>query len=167
MNSNTISIISLAVAGLSLILAVCQWIYILHQNQTNFSVSIEKFEWYEHQNLNRSIFTFMIWNNSASPLIITKMAICDVNCLVSHQWIGDHYYPIFPETDIPSTERKLSVDFPICIPPNGGGMYPVIFDFQDKSFIPDQLISLTVQTSHQKKFFRVYRPEKGNQKLEF
>lgn len=118
-----IDIITLVIATLGFILSVCQWIYVLYSKRTNFSLSIERFEWYRHPEYNRAIFTLMIWNNSSSPLTITRMCINEVKCLISRQWIGERYYPNNPETDIPCTERKLSPDFPICISPHGGGLF--------------------------------------------
>ena len=156
--------LSLIIAILSFAMSLTQWIYTLYKNRTHFSMSIERFEWYEYpeHNYNRSIFTFMIWNSSGAPLTITRMNIEKTNCLITHQWVGDRYYPKFPECDIPRTERKLSPDFPITIPPNGGGIYSIIFDFDLKAEKPNHLITVNVQTSCKKKCFTLYCPTESN-----
>ncbi len=94
--------LSITIAILSLILSSTQWIYTLYKNRTNFSMSLERFQWYEkpEYDYNQGIFTFMICNLSTAPLTITRMTIKKTSCLITHQWIGDHYYPKFPETDI-------------------------------------------------------------------
>ena len=160
-----IDIITLVIATLGFILSVCQWIYVLYSKRTNFSLSIERFEWYRHPEYNRAIFTLMIWNNSSSPLTITRMCINEVKCLISHQWIGERYYPNNPETDIPCTERKLSPDFHIFISPHGGGLFSIVFDFKSASKIPKRSISIDVQTSNSKKRFHVCCPRVNNYQL--
>ena len=75
------------------------------------------------------------------------MRIENTYCLISHQWIGDHYYPDFPETDIPHTERKLSPDFPICLVPHSGGLFSIVFDFNKASKMPKHNMTIHVQTS--------------------
>lgn len=157
--------ITLIIAVLGFIMSLAQWCYSFYSKRTSFSVSIEKLEWYEYATYNRAIFTLMIWNLSDAPLTLTRMSINDVSCLITHQWIGDHYYPSFPESDIPKTERKLSPDFPICIGSNGGGLYSIIFDFKDKSIKLPRLISFKIQTAHKKKNFILYCPNVDNSSL--
>ena len=140
--------LSITIAILSLILSSTQWIYTLYKNRTNFSMSLERFQWYEkpEYDYNQGIFTFMICNLSTAPLTITRMTIKKTSCLITHQWIGDHYYPKFPETDIPTTERQLSPDFPITIAPNGSGLYSIVFHFDLEAKRPGHHIKVTVQT---------------------
>ena len=49
--------LSLIIAILSFAMSLTQWIYTLYKNRTHFSMSIERFEWYEYpeHNYNRSI----------------------------------------------------------------------------------------------------------------
>lgn len=159
-------LITLITAALGLILSVLQWIYTLYSKRTNFSMSIEKFEFHTNKSYNRAIFTLMIWNNSSAPLTITRMSINNVNCLIKHQWVGDRYYPDFPENDIPRTERELSPDFPITIAAHGGGLYPIIFDFDPNTTL-DKLIPIIIQTSNCRKKFILFCPEYDKSKLYF
>lgn len=150
--------ISLIIAIAGFILSAAQWIYTFYCNRTKFSIAIEKSEFYKRSNYNRCILTFTIQNLSDAPLSITRMYLEDTPCLISHQWIGERYYPKFPESDIPSTERILSEDFPINIPPHGGGIYRVVFDFSDKTFCLGSLVSINVITTHKPKTFCLYCP---------
>lgn len=159
--------LSITIAILSLILSSTQWIYTLYKNRTNFSMSLERFQWYEkpEYDYNQGIFTFMICNLSTAPLTITRMTIKKTSCLITHQWIGDHYYPKFPETDIPTTERQLSPDFPITIAPNGSGLYSIVFHFDLEAKRPGHHIKVTVQTAYKKKIISLYCPTVENNKL--
>lgn len=159
--------ISLCIALLSFVMSLSQWLYTLYKNRTRFFMSLERLEWYEYPQYkyNRCICTFMIWNLSNAPLTITRMTIGETNCLITHQWIGERYYPKSFECDIPRTERKLSPDFPLTLPPNGGGIYSIIFDFDIKSEKPSGLIKVDVQTAYKKKSFCLYCPTPQNNKL--
>lgn len=157
-------LITLIIAVLGLVLSVLQWIYTFYSKRTNFSMSIEKFQLNHHSLYDRAIITLMIWNKSSAPLTITRMSINSVNCLIKHQWIGDRYYPKFPECDIPITERDLSPDFPITLAPHGGGLYSIIFDFKKNTFM-EKLVTIVVQTSHGRKKFTLFRPEYNPKQL--
>lgn len=161
------AVITLIIAILGFILSLAQWIYTFYSKRTHFSMSIEKFQWHHHSSYDRAIITFMIWNMSDSPLIITKMSINDVNCLISHQWIGDRYYPNPPENDIPKTERNLSPDFPITLTSKSGGLYSIIFDFEKDTITWDRFISVKVQTAHKVKNFTLYHPNYNPEQLYF
>lgn len=154
--------ITLTISILGLILSSSQWIYTLYCKRTNFKMSIEKFEWYDKGDFNRCILTLSIQNLSNSPLIITRMRIHNIQCHLSHRWIGERYFPEFPETDIPRTERILSADFPINIVAKSGTMHKVVFDFNDKSLILERIIEIVVQTTNKSKTFILFCPEKDN-----
>jgi hypothetical protein len=68
------------------------------------------------------LLSITIVNKSDSPLNITHIYFIDKDkeylCSLKKQWSGEHYYPEFPETDIPRTERIFSTDFPITLQPN-------------------------------------------------
>ena len=144
------------------VLASAQWIYTLYCKRTHYKVSIEKIEFAPLINCSRCIITFTIQNLSNSPLIITKMIAHDTQCCLSHQWVGDHYYPKFPESDIPHTERILSADFPINMVAHSGGMYKVVFEFHDKTFVPGNMIEVNIQTTNDSKNHLLYCPEINN-----
>lgn len=162
MSQQTISYITLVIAIGGFILSSTQWIYTLYCKRVNFKVSIEKFEWYEYEKFNRCTLTLSIENLSNLPLIITRMNIGNVQCYLSHHWIGERYFTKFPETDIPCTERILSADFPINIVANSGTMHGIVFDFYDKSLTLGKLIELKIQTTNKLKTFTLYCPDKNN-----
>lgn len=99
---------------------------------------------------------------SSSPLIITRMYVNEVQCYLTHQFVGEHYFPHFPESDIARTERILSTDFPINIVANSGVMHKIIFNFKDKSFTIGNSIEITVQTTNRMKTYKLYCPNKDN-----
>lgn len=43
-------------------------------------------------------------------------------------WCGERYYPQFPETDLPRTERIFSSEFPLNIQQNGANNVLVKFE---------------------------------------
>ena len=90
------------------------------------------------------------------------MNINNVQCHLSHKWIGECYFPQFPETDIARTERIFSADFPINMVAHSGKMHKIIFDFHDKSFVLDKIFEMKVQTTTKAKTFTFYRPDKNN-----
>lgn len=153
--------ITLIISIAGFLLSSAQWIYTLYSKRANYKISIEKFEWYEHSKYNRCILSLSIQNLSGTPLIITRMSINDIQCYLSHQFVGERYFPHFPETDIPYTERVLSVDFPINIVANSGMMCKVIFDFSDKTFSLEKIIELNVQTTNKSKSHTLYCPDKS------
>lgn len=81
---------------------------------------------------------------------------------MSHQYVGERYFPTFPESDIPRTERVLSADFPINIVANSGIMCKIVFDFHDKTFVCGKMIDLKVQTTNKAKTYTLYCPDKSN-----
>ncbi len=151
--------ITLIISIAGFVLSSAQWIYTLYCKRTNYKIFIEKFEWYKHQDCNRCILSLSIQNLSNSPLIITRMCINGIQCYLSHQFVGERYYPNFPESDIPCTERMLSADFPINIVANSGIMHKVVFDFADKSFTIGKLIEMEVQTTNKSKVHTLYCPD--------
>lgn len=154
--------ITLAISIIGLLLSCAQWIYTLYCKRTNYKISIEKFEWYDKGTFNRCVLSLSIQNLSNSPLIITRINIKDTQCYLSHQYIGERYFPSFPESDIPRTERVLSADFPINIVANSGIMCKVVFDFQDKAFVCGKMIDLKVQTTNKARTYTLYCPDKSN-----
>lgn len=154
--------ITLAISIIGLLLSSAQWLYTLYSKRTNYKISIEKFEWYEYEYKNTCILSLFIQNLSNSPLIITRMNINGTQCYLSHQFIGEHYYPHFPESDIPRTERILSSDFPINLVANSGMMHKVVFDFTDKSFVFGTLVEMEVQTTQKSKMHTLYCPDKSH-----
>lgn len=154
--------ITLIISIAGFLLSSAQWIYTLYCKRTNYKIAIEKLEWFEYENYNKCILSLSIQNLSNSPLIITRMRINDVQCYLSHQFVGEHYYPNFPESDIPRTERILSADFPINIVANSGMMHKIVFDFTDKSFTIGNLIKLEVQTTKRSKTNALYCPDKSS-----
>lgn len=156
------NIVTLGISIVGLLLSSAQWIYTLYCKRTHYKVSVEKKEWYEYENYNKCILSLFIQNLSSSPLIITRMYVNEVQCYLTHQFVGEHYFPHFPESDIARTERILSADFPINIVANSGVMHKIIFDFKDKSFTIGNSIEITVQTTNRVKTYKLYCPNKDN-----
>ena len=107
----------------------------------------------------------MIQNNLSSRISLTRMELLGTKSLLTHQWIGDKYYPKFKETDIPGTERQLSNDFPIHLIANAGTICKVIFDFQDKEFSLPPNPSLHITTNKKEKTFTIDCSVIGNNQL--
>ncbi len=144
------------------VLASAQWIYTLYCKRTHYKVSIEKMEFGILADHHRCIITFSLQNLSSSPLIITKMTVNETPCCLSHQWVGDHYYPKFPESDIPRTERLLSADFPINMLPHSGAIHKVVFDFPNEALVSGNMIEVKIQTTNKSKNHLLYCPEASN-----
>ena len=103
------------------------------------------------------ILWFNIINKSSSPLTITGLNYYDGNkkyfCMIRKQWIGEHYYPQFPETDIPRTERIFSANFPICLQPNDARFEVIKFELPQREDIikKGNIVTVEVITDKHKK----------------
>lgn len=62
-------------------------------------------------------------------------------------WSGEHYYPQFPETDIPRTERIFSAQFPISIQPNGAVSELIRFESDENISIMNDFLILEISTN--------------------
>lgn len=115
-------LITLSIAILSLLLSITQIIHTALSKLTRFSVDVQNYEFSDISKRYEYTFLFCITNHSTSPFAITRISIItskdEYPCYVNHKWIGERYYPKFPETDVPRTERFFSEDLPIQLTGN-------------------------------------------------
>lgn len=109
---------------LALVLSLYQLIDTKVKHRVKFYIQIDNAQCLvKDQDVSNLLLSITIVNKSVLPLNITQIWFTDKNkeylCSLKKQWVGEHYYPIFPETDIPRTERIFSTDFPITLQPNG------------------------------------------------
>lgn len=116
--------------NLQLIIAVSAFVLFLYQfidtkikHGVKFYIQIDNAQCFvEDQNISNLLLSITIVNKSNSSLNITHIYFIDKDkeylCFLKKQWSGEHYYPKYPETDIPRTERIFSTDFPITLQPN-------------------------------------------------
>ena len=93
-----------------------------------------------------------IVNKSDAPLNITQIYFIDGKteylCYLKKQWSGEHYYPVFPETDIPRTERIFSANFPLALQPNDAKSELIRFSITSNiSIKKEDIIKLKIVTS--------------------
>lgn len=158
--------ITLAIAILSFIISSSQWILNAYNKRTKLNITIEQLEKYPQNEQTEYIYTFMIHNLSTAKLSITRMNIQGIDCLIEHHWIGEKYYPKCPETDIPTTERILSADFPINLLPNEGSIHKVIFIAPNSNSLNwEDTVNLKVSTDKRSMMLSLKCPMVENDKL--
>ncbi|SEU09644.1 hypothetical protein SAMN05443270_3114 [Lacrimispora sphenoides] len=115
-------LVTLTIAILSLFLSISQIIYTALRKLTRFSIDIQNYEFSDISLRDEYTFLLCIINHSTSPFAITRISIVtsdkEYPCYVNHKWIGERYYPKFPESDIPRTERFFSENLPIQLTGN-------------------------------------------------
>ena len=138
------------IALVALFLTILQFIISCVKNQEKYEIIVNKVDLSSNGNNNTLLLSMSIFNCSSSPLNITKIHLINekskVLCKLNKTWSGEHYYPKFPETDIPRTERIFSAQFPISIQPNGAMSVLVRFDSAENFIIPDNCLKLEVST---------------------
>lgn len=65
---------------------------------------------------------------------------------------AERYYPLFPKTAIPRTERIFSADFPISLYPKGAINALIEFKIDGMKKIENQAIQLKVVTNKKPKY---------------
>lgn len=147
-------------AILAFIISTFQLICSFLCKKTNINVAIQETENFNLIEKQKLIFKMLLENNSSEPIAITRIfLIVDSNeysCELNHKWIGEHYYPKYPETDTPCTERKFSADFPIQMEAKSAISSSVLFELPfniDKSQIV--FYKLKVVTNKKSKIFKL------------
>ena len=139
------------IALIALILTVLQLIVSFIKNREKYKIFADKIELITIENKKVLLINMSIVNYSSSTLNITKMHFINKNdrvlCNLNKTWSGEHYYPKFPETDIPRTERIFSVQFPISVQPNGAASVLIRFESINDFVIYDNLLKVEVSTS--------------------
>gem|GEM_PF-3545497 len=156
---DTISIIAF-------VLSVSQLIYGLLSNRTLISAKIYALEISKTENSVKHTFLMFFNNASSEPISIARVLIIDKSknkhpCYLDHKWIGDCYYPKFPETDIPRTERRFSVDFPINISPKSAftGCVKFSIPLDVDVFQDDNEIEFSIETNKANKTLKLKCPK--------
>ena len=127
---------------IAIILSLAQIIVSGINNRTNLELTVEDVQQYKIADKISIIILFTLVNNSKSPINITRIILVGKNnqsvpCNLRKSYIGEHYYPKYPETDLPRTERVFSADLPISLSGNGAKSIHLLFetppDFTDYS----------------------------------
>ncbi|WP_143322958.1 hypothetical protein [Clostridium sp. HBUAS56010] len=160
-------LITLLIAIFSLVLSMGQITYTALGKITRFSVDIQNYEFSGRAKNDDYTFLLYIINHSYNPIALTRIIIItsdgEYPCYINHKWIGERYYPKFPDTDIPRTERFFSEDFPIQLTGNqcfsGFVSFPVD---KDKSiFNDDNQVKLKILTNKGTKTFLLNCPKES------
>ena len=135
-------IVSLCLSAMALVLSIFQIAKTAWEKREKYKLIVD--------NIQIIILKITIVNNSTAPLNITRISYVAKNknvylCFLSKKWCGEHYYPKFPETDIPRTERIFSADFPICIPSLGAKRSIVKFEIDSAEAFPSDLNNIRLQ----------------------
>lgn len=136
---STLQIIVNIIAILSFILSVgtiiCQW----RQSLVRLNIDLNMVDIFHSvdESASQCDLQFTFVNKSTKRLSITKIELIDNTgnyhlCSLTHHYVGERYFPHFPETDIPYTERRFSADFPIVLEGNSAITQIVHFQSTDK-----------------------------------
>ena len=163
--------ITFLIALVSFALSTGQLGYTLWNKRTNLSLEIQNLEIGHRSNKTNHVFLLTINNCSSSPIAITRMILVggkgDYPCYLTHQWCGEHYYPNFSETDIPCTERVLTVDFPIQLTGNQSFIGFVSFPVYNDKLLPGKEKSVTFKVITNKRLKTIIAkcPDKNTNSL--
>lgn len=145
-------LISITISVIALLSSITQWICSFISKRTNIKVQLLK-NYINESGLN---ILFEINNNSSNPVSITSMVINKTyKCVINKMWIGERYYPTFPETDIPRTERIFSAQLPINLQPHQSWIGVIIFENIDIKVNNDTNFNLLVNTNKRNKRFNL------------
>lgn len=146
-----------AISIIAFIISTSQLIVAIFNKRVKLTVTIQNFMKFEFDAYDTYIFFISFENSSSSDISITNMFMLDANnnhfgCSLTHKFVGERYYTKFHETDIPITERILTVDFPIAIEPNGVRMEFLHFnnDKKSKVFDSNQKVQFCLFTNKKK-----------------
>ncbi len=139
------------IALIALIFTILQYVSSRIRNKEKYEIKADKVEIITVENKTVLLIKMSIINCSSSTLHITKMIFANSNnnilCNLNKTWSGEHYYPKFPETDIPRTERIFSAQFPISIQPNGAVSELIRFESDEKISIMSDCLMLEISTN--------------------
>ena len=151
------TIIATVISIISLLIALIQAVGSKLSKRENYTVQIDNVQQFVQQQECSLLISITIINHSISPLNITRIYYCDKSgehlCRLKKTWCGEHYYPKFPETDIPITERVFSADFPLAIEPHGAKSELIKFELpqEEKKITKNDTVKLRVITNKSKK----------------
>lgn len=100
------------------------------------------------------VLTFRFTNLSDLPISIHSIDIVTsdkitYSCQLLKEWISERYYPKFPETDIPRTERVYSTEFPTNLDSYQSSMYFVMFEIPEKTIskLTNENVKIIIHTN--------------------
>ena len=139
------------IALFALIFTISQYVFSRIKNKEKYKIIADKVETCRVGNKNVLLINMSIINCSSSTLNITRMFFVNskknILCNLNKTWSGEHYYPKFPETDIPITERIFSAQFPISVQPNGAVSELIRFESDEDVFVEDNCLVLQISTN--------------------
>lgn len=149
--------------GISNIISILALFLTLYQLINNYFKKRERFEIIAN---NVQVSDDKVWlsatilNNAESALNITRIYFINNSkeylCSLKRTMCAERYYPLFPETDIPRTERIFSADFPISLYPKGAINTLIEFKIDGmKKIEKNQTIQLKVVTNKKTKIFNI------------
>ena len=164
--------ITTVIAVISLVLTIGQLLYTCYRRRVNFSIELQAYQSTlvhvtddpAHPEKDNHVFFLTIINYSSSPVVLTKFYIYDEAgnkylCRLRNTWVGEAYYPKFPETDIPRTDRKLSPDFPICLGAEQARNESIVFKIpKDTKIFTENSFSFEVHNITKVKSFTLSLP---------
>lgn len=131
------------VATLAILLTLWQLISASLKKRTKLSLTIENVQQARLPQRKETILLCTIVNHSDAPINITRMVLVskegnEISCILRKVMIGERYYPNYPESALPRSERIFSVQFPISLSAHGATSEQVVFsspcdskDFQE------------------------------------
>lgn len=103
------------------------------------------------------VLTFRFTNLSDLPISIHSIDIVSnsgitYSCQLLKEWISERYYPKFPETDIPRTERVYSTEFPANLESYQSSLCFVKFEIpeQTRDKLTNENVKIIIHTNRRK-----------------
>lgn len=100
------------------------------------------------------VLTLRFTNLSDLPISIHSIDIVTsdkitYSCQLLKEWISERYYPKFPETDIPRTERVYSTEFPTNLDSYQSSMNFVKFEIPEKTIskLTNENVKIIIHTN--------------------
>ena len=149
------------VSTLAILLTLWQLISASLKRRTKLSLTIENVQQAHLAGRKETIILCTIVNHSDAPINITRMVLVskerdEISCNLRKRMVGERYYPNYPESDLPRSERIFSVQFPISLSAHGATSEQVVFSSScdSENFQEGDTIELVLITD--KKSKRLY-----------
>ncbi|WP_320920282.1 hypothetical protein [Eisenbergiella porci] len=140
-------------------------IFDIFSKRTNVKLEIAEYYLYQGKDYDEYTFCINIDNNSSSPISITKLLIMEKNglftrCYLVPAYKGETYFPRYPETDLPLTNRILSASFPINLAASESTLQRIVFKLDKNADIygPNNTVTFQVITNKRNKTFILHCP---------
>ena len=141
------------IAIFALVVSISQIIFNAWHNRFNISMLVENVDQEDLKKRKECIICFSFVNNSTSPINILRLKLQDKNgvwipCRLRKAPVFMHHWPKYPETDIPSSERTFSTDFPVHIGSRGATNIIATFERSKDSqdFGAGEILKVKVET---------------------